>query len=84
MGNGRPLLEINALHTAFHMQDNYDAVDDKLPSVWKNEILAIVESPAAGKVSQQRSLDSIIGEYADFGRDHLSEPESHRSEWDAL
>ena len=40
MGNGRPLLEINALHTAFHMQDNYyDAVDDVSFSLEKFLIL---------------------------------------------
>ena len=50
MGNGRPLLEINALHTAFHMQDNYyDAVDDVSFSLEKNEILAIVGESGCGK-----------------------------------
>lgn len=50
MGLGRPLLEINALHTAFRMQDNYyDAVDDVSFSLEKSEILAIVGESGCGK-----------------------------------
>lgn len=50
MGLGRPLLEINALHTAFRMQDNYyDAVEDVSFSLEKNEILAIVGESGCGK-----------------------------------
>lgn len=50
MGLGRPLLEINALHTAFRMQDRYfDAVDDVSFSLEKNEILAIVGESGCGK-----------------------------------
>lgn len=50
MGLGRPLLEINALHTAFRMQDHYhDAVDDVSFSLEKNEILAIVGESGCGK-----------------------------------
>lgn len=50
MGLGRPLLEINALHTAFRMQDSYyGAVDDVSFSLEKNEILAIVGESGCGK-----------------------------------
>lgn len=50
MGNGRPLLEINALHTAFHIRINIMIlVDDVSFSLEKNEILAIVGESGCGK-----------------------------------
>lgn len=50
MSTGKPLLEINHLHTAFRIKDNYyDAVDDVSLTLEKNEILAIVGESGSGK-----------------------------------
>lgn len=47
---GKPLLEINHLHTAFRIKDNYyDAVDDVSLILENNEILAIVGESGCGK-----------------------------------
>ena len=50
MSIGKPLLEINHLHTGFRIKDNYyDAVDDVSLTLEKNEILAIVGESGCGK-----------------------------------
>lgn len=50
MQTGKPLLEINHLHTAFRIKDDYyDAVDDVSFVLEKNEILAIVGESGSGK-----------------------------------
>ena len=50
MQTGKPLLEINNLHTAFRIKDDYyDAVDDVSLTLEKNEILAIVGESGSGK-----------------------------------
>ena len=50
MQTGKPLLEINHLHTAFRIKDDYyDAVDDVSFTLEKNEILAIVGESGSGK-----------------------------------
>ncbi|AZP05213.1 ABC transporter ATP-binding protein [Jeotgalibaca ciconiae] len=50
MSTGKPLLEINHLHTGFRIKDNYyDAVDDVSLTLEKNEILAIVGESGSGK-----------------------------------
>ena len=50
MQKGKPLLEINHLHTAFRIKDDYyDAVDDVSFTLEKNEILAIVGESGSGK-----------------------------------
>lgn len=47
---GKPLLEINHLHTAFRIKDDYyDAVDDVSLTLENNEILAIVGESGCGK-----------------------------------
>lgn len=50
MSTGKPLLEINHLHTGFRIKDDYyDAVDDVSLTLEKNEILAIVGESGSGK-----------------------------------
>lgn len=50
MQTGKPLLEVNHLHTAFRIKDDYyDAVDDVSFILEKNEILAIVGESGSGK-----------------------------------
>lgn len=50
MSTGKPLLEINHLHTGFRIKDYYyDAVDDVSLTLEKNEILAIVGESGCGK-----------------------------------
>lgn len=50
MQTGKPLLEVNHLHTAFRIKDDYyDAVDDVSFTLEKNEILAIVGESGSGK-----------------------------------
>lgn len=50
MSNGKPLLEVNDLHTGFRIRDNYyDAVDGVSFTLDKNEILAIVGESGCGK-----------------------------------
>ena len=50
MQTGKPLLEINHLHTAFRIKDDYyNAVDDVSFTLEKNEILAIVGESGSGK-----------------------------------
>lgn len=50
MPTGKPLLEINHLHTGFRIKDEYyDAVDDVSLTLEKNEILAIVGESGSGK-----------------------------------
>lgn len=57
MSKGKPLLEINHLHTGFRIKDNYyDAVDDVSLTLEKNEILAIVGESGSGKSTLATSI----------------------------